>query len=128
MSCVKTRGERLGVDLEEPGIRTSSSFAGSAAAPGMLGVRDRSRGNEALMNSALFVFAAVDTGVVVIVVAVAVVLVVFLVTVSMRGRQRRGAKRRDEERLDVEEARTRTGGAESDRGRARGAEDLGPDR
>jgi hypothetical protein len=77
------------------------------------------------MSGALFVFAAVDAGVVVIVVAIAVVLVVLLVTVSMRGRQRRGAKRRDEERLDVEEAR---GQAESNRDIARDAEDLGPDR
>jgi hypothetical protein len=47
------------------------------------------------MSDALLIpIAAVSTGVVVIVVAIAVVLVVLFVTVSMRGRQRRGAKRR----------------------------------
>ena len=80
------------------------------------------------MSSAIFVFAAIETGVVVIVVAIAVVLVVLFVTVSMRGRQKRAAQRRDEERLDVAEARERAGQGESDRDVARGAEDLGPDR
>jgi uncharacterized membrane protein len=75
-----------------------------------------------------FVPLAVSTGVVVIVVAIAVVLVVLFVTVSMRGRQRRGAQRRDEERLDVAEARERGGQAKSDRDAARAGEDLGPDR
>jgi uncharacterized membrane protein len=46
------------------------------------------------MSTALVL--AVDTGVVVIVVAVAVVLVVLFVTASMRGRQRRDARRRSE--------------------------------
>ena len=51
------------------------------------------------MSDALLTpIAAVATGVVVIVVAIAVVLVVLFVTVSMRGRQRRGFKRRDETR------------------------------
>jgi hypothetical protein len=51
------------------------------------------------MNEALLIIPlAVGTGVVVIVVAIAVVLVVLFATVSMRGRQRRGAKRRDETR------------------------------
>jgi hypothetical protein len=81
-----------------------------------------------MVSSAFFVFAAVDTGVVVIVVAVAVVLVVLLVTVSMRGRQRRGPKRRDEERLDVAEARQQAGRAESKRDLAPEGEDLGSDR
>lgn len=66
------------------------------------------------MSNALVVFAAVDTGVVVIAVAGAVVLVVLLVTVSMRGRQRRGAKRRNAERRDVSEARERAVQAEGD--------------
>ena len=66
-----------------------------------------------MVSSASLVFAAVSTGVVVIVVAVAVALVVLFVTVSMRGGQRRAAKRRDEERLDVAEARERAERAES---------------
>ena len=45
------------------------------------------------MNTA-FVVLAVSSGVVVIAVALAAVLVVLLVTVSMRGRQKRGAKER----------------------------------
>jgi hypothetical protein len=68
-----------------------------------------------MMGSTFFVFAAVDSGVVVIAVAAAIVLVVLLVTVSMRGRQKRGAKLRGEERRDVVEAREREGQAESDR-------------
>ena len=44
---------------------------------------------------------AVATGVVVIVVAIAVVLVVLIVTVSMRGRQKRGATRRAEDRQEL---------------------------
>ena len=75
-----------------------------------------------------FVPLAVSTGVVVIVVAIAVVLVVLLVTASMRGRQRRGAQRRDEERLGVSEAPERGRQARSDRDAAHGGEDLGPDR
>jgi hypothetical protein len=46
------------------------------------------------MSGVLLIPMAVATGVVVIVVAVAVVLVVLFVIVSMRGGQRRGAKRR----------------------------------
>jgi uncharacterized membrane protein len=60
------------------------------------------------MTDALLIqIAAVSTGVVVIVVAIAVVLVVLFVTVSMRGRQRRGAKRRAETRHDLAEAHER---------------------
>jgi hypothetical protein len=81
----------------------------------MLGVRDRPKETRYVMNSALFVFAAVDSGIVVIAVAAAIVLVVMLVTVSMRGRQKRRAKGRREERRDVVEARERAGQAESDR-------------
>jgi predicted Holliday junction resolvase-like endonuclease len=55
--------------------------------------------------------AAVATGVVVIVVAIAVVLVVLFVTLSMRGRQRRGGKRRQE----LAEAHERAARAERDR-------------
>ena len=80
------------------------------------------------MSSAFVVFAAVGTGVVVIAVAAAVVLVVLLVTLSMRGRQKRGARRIDERR-DVDEARGRTAQAERDRDIAReGGENLGPQR
>jgi uncharacterized membrane protein len=63
----------------------------------------------------LIPIAAVATGVVVIVVAIAVVLVVLFVTVSMRGRQRRGMKRRDETRHDLAEAHERAARAERDR-------------
>jgi uncharacterized membrane protein len=68
------------------------------------------------MSDALLIpIAAVSTGVVVIVVAIAVVLVVLLVTISMRGRQRRGVKRRDETRHDLAEAHERAARAERDR-------------
>jgi uncharacterized membrane protein len=59
--------------------------------------------------------AAVATGVVVIVVAIAVVLVVLFVTMSMRGRQRRGLKRREATRHDLAEAHERAARAERDR-------------
>ena len=86
----------------------------------------RTRGR---MSSAFVVFAAVGTGVVVIAVAAAVVLVVLLVTLSMRGRQKRGARRIDEARRDVDEARGRAAQAERDRDIAReGGENLGPQR
>jgi uncharacterized membrane protein len=55
--------------------------------------------------------AAVATGVVVIVVAIAVVLVVLFVTLSMRGRQRRGGKSRQ----DLADAHERAARAERDR-------------
>ena len=67
------------------------------------------------MNEALLIPLAVGTGVVVIVVAIAVVLVVLFATVSMRGRQRRGAKRRDETRHDLAAANERAERAERDR-------------
>ena len=55
--------------------------------------------------------ATVGTGVVVIVVALAVVMVVLFVTLSMRGRQRRGGKRRQ----DLADAQERAARAERDR-------------
>lgn len=68
------------------------------------------------MSAALLIpIAAVATGVVVIVVAIAVVLVVLLVTMSMRGRQRRGLKRRDATRYELAEAHERAARAERDR-------------
>jgi uncharacterized membrane protein len=68
------------------------------------------------MSDALLIpMAAVATGVVIIVVAVAVVLVVLFVTASMRGRQRRGLKRRDQTRGDLAEANERAARAERDR-------------
>ena len=68
------------------------------------------------MSDALLIpMAAVATGVVVIVVAIAVVLVVLFVTASMRGRQRRGLKRRDQTRDDLAEANQRAARAERDR-------------
>jgi hypothetical protein len=79
------------------------------------------------MSIALVVLA-VGTGVVVIVVAVAVVLVVLFVTMSMRGRGIRGAERRGEARLDVDEAQER-GARQRDRDSVREArEDPRPDR
>jgi membrane protein implicated in regulation of membrane protease activity len=78
--------------------------------------------------SSAFVVSAVSTGVVVIAVAAAVVLVVVFVTLSMRGRQKRGARRIDERR-DVDEARGRAAQAERDRDIAReGGKNLGPQR
>jgi uncharacterized membrane protein len=80
------------------------------------------------MMSAVFVWFAVSTGVVVTVVAAAVVLVVLIVAVSMRGRQKRGAQRRGEARRDLDEARERAVRAERERDAARGGgEDLGSD-
>jgi uncharacterized membrane protein len=67
------------------------------------------------MTASMFPMAAVGTGVVVIVVAIAVVLIVLFVTLSMRGRQRRGAKLRDQTRRDLDEAHERAGRAERDR-------------
>jgi Flp pilus assembly protein TadB len=58
---------------------------------------------------------AVAAGVVVIVVAVAVVLVVLIVTLSMRGRQKRRATRRAENRQELAEANERA--ARAERGR-----------
>jgi hypothetical protein len=71
-------------------------------------LEERSTRRRRMMSTALVVLA-VSTGVVVIVVAVAVVLVVLFVTLSMRGRQRRGAERRDETRRDLDEAGERAG-------------------
>lgn len=68
-----------------------------------------------MSDALLMPIAAVSTGVVVIVVAIAVVLVVLFVTASMRGRQRRGVKRRDETQLDLAEAHERAAQAERDR-------------
>jgi Tfp pilus assembly protein PilN len=60
------------------------------------------------MTSTAFVVLAVATGVVVGVIALAVVLVGLLVALSMRGRQRRGAQGRGENRHDLNEAAERT--------------------
>ena len=68
-----------------------------------------------MSDAVLIPIAAVSTGVVVIVVAIAVVLVVLFVTASMRGRQRRGVKRRDETRQELAEAHERATRAERDR-------------
>jgi uncharacterized membrane protein len=67
------------------------------------------------MSGVLLIPMAVATGVVVIVVAVAVVLVVLFVTVSMRGGQRRGAKRRGETRQELADAHERAERPERDR-------------
>jgi hypothetical protein len=63
--------------------------------------------------STAFLVLAVSSGVAVIAVAGAAVLVVLLVTVSMRGRQKRGAKERGEARRD--ESETREAGREERR-------------
>jgi hypothetical protein len=90
-------------------------------------LEDRFGGRRGTMSTA-FVALAVSSGVVAIAIAGAVVLVVLLVTVSMRGRQKRGAKERGEARRDADEARE-AGREERDRDTAReGGEDLGPDR
>jgi hypothetical protein len=101
------------------------SGSGLTIVAGML--EERFGGRRGRMSTAFDVLA-VSSGVVVIAIAVAVVLVVLLVTVSMRGRQKRGAKERGEARRDESEARE-AGRAERDRDIAReGGEDLGPDR
>jgi hypothetical protein len=61
------------------------------------------------MSDALLIPMAAATGVVVIVVAIAVVLVVLIVSVSMRGRQKRGATRRAEDRQELAGANERPG-------------------
>jgi hypothetical protein len=78
-----------------------------------------------------FVVLAVSTGVVVIAIAGAVVLGLLLVTVSMRGRQKRGAKERGEARR-ADEGRQKRGAKErgevrrADEGRQkRGAKERG---
>jgi flagellar biosynthesis/type III secretory pathway M-ring protein FliF/YscJ len=78
----------------------------------------------------LLIPMAVATGVVVIVVAVAVVLVVLIVTMSMRGRQRRSATRRGEDRQELADAHERAERAEQDRDIAdeRAQERIDPDR
>jgi hypothetical protein len=73
------------------------------------------RGGDEMIDALLIPIAAVGTGVVVIVVAIAVVLVVLFVTLSMRGRQRRGVKRRDETRHELAETHERAARAEHDR-------------
>jgi uncharacterized membrane protein len=67
------------------------------------------------MSDAVLTPMAVATGVVVIVVAIAVVLVVLIVTLSMRGRQKRGATRRAEDRQELAGANERAARAERDR-------------
>lgn len=67
------------------------------------------------MSTVPLAVLGVGTGVVVIVVAVAVVLVVLFVTLSIRGGQRRRAKRRDDARQELGEARERAARAERDR-------------
>lgn len=67
---------------------------------------------------------AVGTGVVVIVVAAAVVAVVLIVALSLRGRQRRGAQRRDETRRELDQARERAITAERERDAAQGGRDA----
>lgn len=68
-----------------------------------------------MSDALLMPIAAVSTGVVVIVVAVAVVLVVLFVTASMRGRQRRGVKRRNQTQHELVDAHERTAQAERER-------------
>lgn len=58
---------------------------------------------------------AVGTGVVIIVVAAAVVALALIVALSMRGSARRGAKRRLEDRRDLDQAHERAEQAERER-------------
>jgi hypothetical protein len=97
--------------------RVRDRAAGLVSIRSRLGVRFRPEDLEEneMSNALLIPIAAVATGVVVIVVAIAVVLVVLFVTLSMRGRQRRGLKRRDETRRDLAEANERASRAERDR-------------
>jgi hypothetical protein len=111
-------------------------------AAGMLD--EQAGGRRVRMSTAFVALAVINSGVAVIAIAGAVVLVVLLVTVSMRGRQKRGAKERGEARR-ADEARQKRGakergearradeareaGRERDRNTVReGGEDLGPDR
>jgi uncharacterized membrane protein len=64
---------------------------------------------------------AVGTGVVVIVVAAAVVAVVLIIALSMRGRQTRGAHRREETRRELDQAHERAAAAERERDVAQGS-------
>ena len=117
--------ESLGVAALEQQRLDLMSGSDSTVGAGIL--KERSGGRRGTMSTA-FVALAVNSGVVVIAIAGAVVLVVLLVTVSMRGRQKRGAKERGEARRDADEARE-AGREERDRDTAReGGEDLGPDR
>jgi uncharacterized membrane protein len=121
--CMESRSESLGVAaLEHQRLDLMSGSVLTVLAD-ML--EERFGGRRGMMN-ATFVALAVSTGVVVIVVALAVVLVVLFVTLSMRGRQMRGAQRRGEARHDDEA----TGRAERQRDRdiaREGREDIGPD-
>jgi hypothetical protein len=133
--------ESLGVAALEQQRLDLMSGSGLTVVASML--EERFGGRRGTMSTA-FVALAVNSGVVVIAIAGAVVLVVLLVTVSMRGRQKRGAKERGEARR-ADEARQKRGakergearradeareaGRERDRNTVReGGEDLGPDR
>lgn len=70
------------------------------------------------MNEAVPIPLDIGTGVVVIVVAIAVVLVGLFATTSMRGREKRGAKRRDETRRDLIAANKRAQRDRNHRARA----------
>ena len=114
--------ESLGVAALEQQRLDLMSGSGLTIVAGML--EERFGGRRGRMSTAFDVLA-VSSGVVVIAIAGAVVLVVLLVTVSMRGRQKRGAKERGEARRADE---AREAGRERDRNTVReGGEDLGPD-
>jgi hypothetical protein len=80
------------------------------------------------MSGVLLIPLAVATGVVVIVVAVAVVLVVLFVTLSMRGGQRRGAKRRGETRQELADARAERPERDRDIAQEQAQQRIDPDR
>jgi hypothetical protein len=63
---------------------------------------------------------AVGTGVVIIVVAAAIVVLALIVALSVRGNQRRGVKRRLEDRRDLDQAHERAEQAERERDAAQG--------
>jgi hypothetical protein len=88
-------------------------------AAGMLD--EQAGGRRVRMSTAFVALAVINSGVAVIAIAGAVVLVVLLVTVSMRGRQKRGAKERGEARR-ADEGRQKRGAKE--RGEARRADEA----
>jgi hypothetical protein len=116
--------ESLGVAALEQQRLDLMSGSGLTVVASML--EERFGGRRGTMSTAFVALAVINSGVVVIAIAGAVVLVVLLVTVSMRGRQKRGAKERGEARRADE---AREAGREHDRDTVReGGEDLGPDR
>jgi hypothetical protein len=110
--------ESLGVAALEQQRLDLMSGSGLTVVASML--EERFGGRRGTMSTAFVALAVINSGVVVIAIAGAVVLVVLLVTVSMRGRQKRGAKERGEARR-ADEGRQKRGAKE--RGEARRADE-----